>query len=223
MKPFIALISLLVICTMMACNTTRVVKPLKAKEVMVGVDAGGPIFKFAGTSIPVPFSSVSVAYGLDSMVTLHAGANITSALFGNVHLDLGAVASLYRSQKPFLPSISGGVSTQLITNVLDGGFRVFPVLDVNMYWQYAPKHQHYLYLNYGAWFNFFKRPHNQPLQQVYFPRIALGHTFENAKMRYTLEVDYSAIGVKNGGVPLVFKGIDGHGALGVHVGVARKF
>ena len=222
MKQLVAYGLLLALCALTACNTTRVVKPLQAKEVMVGLDAGGSIFDFQGTNIPVPFSSLSVAYGLDSIVTLHGGANITSAIFGNVHVDLGAVARIYRSKHRAVPNISGGLSAQMITNVMDGGFRLFPVADVNLYWQYWPKRQHYAYINWSSWFNLWERV--QPsAQQVYFPRVAVGHTFENAKMRYTFEVAYSALGVSNQGVPVEFQGIGGYGAFGVHLGVARKF
>lgn len=223
MKQLALFCLLVVLCAATACNTTRVVKPLQPKEVMVGLDAGGLIFDFSGTNIPAPFSSLSAAYGLDSTFTLHAGANITSAMFGNIHLDLGAVASLYRSQHPAVPNISAGLSTQVITNVIDGGFRMFPIADVNLYWHYWPQKQHYFYINWASWFNFWNRAHNEPVQQVYFPRFMLGHTFENAKMRYTIEAGYSAPGVSNQGVPVAFQGINGYGAWGVHLGVARKF
>lgn len=223
MKQFIGYGFLIVLLGTTACHSTRVVKPLQPKEVMVGLDAGGPFFEFAGASIPAPFSSLLVAYGLDSTFTLLGGANITSAIFGNIQIDLGAVASLYRSKHPVVPNISAGLSVQTITSVFDGSFRLLPVADVNLYWHYWPKKQHYIYLNWGSWFNLWDRVYNHPPAQVYFPKLGLGHTFENAKMRYTAEVSYSAMGINNRGVPVLFSGIGGYGVWGAHIGVARKF
>jgi hypothetical protein len=51
----------------------------------------------------------------------------------------------------------------------------------------------------------------------------LGHTFENKKMRYTIEGKYITPGLANGGTPVKFNGIDGHGAWGVYLSIFRKF
>lgn len=52
MKQFIGYGLLLVLLASTACNSTRVVKPLQPKEVMVALDAGGPFFEFAGSAFP---------------------------------------------------------------------------------------------------------------------------------------------------------------------------
>lgn len=223
MKQFIGYGLLLVLLASTACNSTRVVKPLQPKEVMVALDAGGPFFEFAGSSIPAPFSSLSVAYGLDSTFTLFGGANITTAIFGSVQIDLGAIASLYRSKHPAIPNISAGLSVQTVTSTFDGSFRLLPVADVNLYWHYWAQKQHYIYLNWGSWFNLWDRAYNQSPEYVYFPKLGLGHTFENAKMRYTVEASYSAWGIPNRGVPVLFSGTGGYGVWTAHIGIARKF
>ena len=223
MKYCIPLLFVVYLLGTTACNTTRIVKPLAKKEVAVGIDVGGPIIDLFDTKIPVPFSSITAAYGIDSTLTAFAGVHITSAVFGTIHWDLGVVGEIIHPQKGYIPGLSIGPSVQMMTDVFQGNFRLYPVVDVNLYWQYLPKHQHYFYLNWGSWFDFWQRAHGQPNTKIYYPSFSLGHTFENKKMRYTLEAKYMAPGEQSGGTPVVFNGVAGQGAWGVYISIFRKF
>lgn len=206
-----------------SCNSTRIVRPLAKKEVAVGIDFGGPIIDFKSLKIPVPFSSVTAAYGIDSTFTAFGSVYITSAIFGTVHWDMGVVKEILKPQKGYIPGLSVGLNTQMMVDVFKGNFRVYPILDVNLYWQYLPKHRHYFYLNWGSWFDFWDRAHGQVNTNIYYPSVALGHTFENKKMRYTLEVKMIAPNIGNGGTPLKFNGTEGQGSWGAYISIYRKF
>lgn len=219
----LGLLALAYLCTFTACSTTRVVKPLKAKEVMVGVDFGGPLIGFGGGTIPIPFSSLSGAYGIDSNLTAYGGLHLTAAMFGTIQMDLGAVYRVYQSKKQYIPSVSAGVGSHLLLDVFEGDFRAYPLVDVNLYWQYLKSRNNYIYFNWSSWFDFFNRANNQPNANAYRPSFGLGHTFENAKMRYTIEAKYMLPGEDSGGSPVNYRGIGGKGGIGVYLGVSRKF
>ena len=178
---------------------------------------------FAGATIPLPFSSVVGAYGIDSNLTAFSALHLTALGYGTVQLELGAVYRVYQSKKQYLPSVSAGLSTQLLLATTDGAFRAYPVVDVNLYWQYLKSRNNYAYINWSSWFDFWNKAHGQPNDNMYLPSFGVGHTFENAKMRYTIEGKYMLPGQDNGGTPVDYRGIDGKGSFGVYIGISRKF
>lgn len=222
-KLFLFVLVLGYLGTFTACSTTRIVKPLEAKEVMLGLDFGGPLIDFAKTTIPLPFSSVVGAYGINSNFTTFGAFHITSALMGTAQVDLGAIYRVYSSKKQYIPSISTGLSTHLLLDGFKGAFRVYPVADVNLYWQYLKSGNNYIYLNWSSWFDCWNRADGQPNKKSYRPSFSLGHTFENTKMRYTIEFKYMLPGEESGGTPVLYKGIGGKGGIGIYLGVSRKF
>lgn len=219
-------IPILLVCYlwgMTACNSTRIVKPLDKKEWAIGLDAGGPIIDFSSAKIPVPFSAINLGYGVDSTCTIFGSAYLTSAVFGTIQWDLGVLAEIVRPNKGYIPGFSIGTSSQMMVDVFKGNFRLYPVVDLNLYWQYLPKFEHYFYVNWGSWFDFWQRAHGQVNTNIYHPSFSLGHTFENKKMRYTIEGKYIAPTISNMGTPLQFNGIDGKGSWGLYISIHRKF
>lgn len=219
----LGLMALVYLCTFTACSTTRIVKPLQAKEVMVSADFGGPLIGFSGATIPIPFSSITGAYGIDSNLTVFTGIHTTAALFGVIQMDLGAIYRVYQSKKQYIPSISTALSTHLLLDVHKANFKAYPVVDVNLYWQYLKSGNNYIYLNWSSWFDFWERANGEPNAKPYRPSFGLGHTFENAKMRYTIEAKYMLPGERSGFSPVEYVGINGRGGVGVYIGVSRKF
>ena len=214
---------LLYLFALSACNTTRIVKPLAQKEIAVGLDFGGPIIDFQALKIPVPFTTITGAYGIDSSLTVYGALHLTSAVFGTIQWDIGVLKGLLKPQKGYVPGISIGASTQMMVDVFEGNFRLYPVVDVNFYWKYLKKKEHYFYFNYGSWFDFWQKAHQQPNVKVYYPSFSVGHTFENKKMRYTIEAKYMDPGSSNLGNPVHFNGIGGQGSWGAYISIFRKF
>ncbi len=212
-----------VLLSLTACNTTRFVKPLAKKQVAVGVDFGGPLIDFVGAKIPVPFSSITTGYGIDSTLTAFAGFHTTAIAFGTVQLDLGVVKELYRSRKAYIPSISVAPVVNMMLDGFDGNFRAYPQVDVNFYWQYWKDKPHYFYVSVNSWFDFYPKVYTTLPTNIYQPAFALGHTFENKKMRYTLEAKYMGVNENSGGSPVVYNGIGGKGSFGVYLSIFRKF
>lgn len=219
----LGVLALAYLFTFSACSTTRVVKPLKAKELMISADFGGPLIAFGGGTIPIPFTSIMGAYGIDSNLTVYGGLHPTAAAYGTLQMDLGAVYKLYQSPKQYLPCISTGVGTQLLLDVHEATFRAYPVVDVNFYWEYLKSRNNYVYVNWSSFFDFWGRANGQPNAKAYRTYFGLGHTFENAKMRYTVEAKYLLPWEDSGGTPVEYRGINGKGGIGVYIGISRKF
>ncbi|MCH2044624.1 MAG: hypothetical protein MK212_10950 [Saprospiraceae bacterium] len=205
-----------------ACSTTRIVKPLAKKELAIGLDFGGPLFGFAGTTIPVPLSSLSAAYGVDSMLTTFGALHLTDAAFGLIHLEGGVVRDLYKA-KPNIPKVSAGGTAHFMLDTWQGNFRFYPQIDLNCYWTYGKKRMNYVYFTLTNWFDFFPLAHNQPNRKFYTPNLALGHTFANKHMRYTLEMKYLTPGSPNSDLIPSYRGIGGRGAVGIYMGVSYRF
>ena len=91
-----------------ACSASRFVKPLNKKQHAANLSFGGPLIKFGTATIPIPFLTANYGYGIDSTLTGFASFNITSALYGNFQLELGATKQ-WLKQKKYLPALAFAV------------------------------------------------------------------------------------------------------------------
>jgi hypothetical protein len=206
-----------------SCSTTRIVKPLEAKEIAAGFDLGGPIIDFAGAKIPVPFSSISAAYGIDSMMTVWTGLHTTSMAFGNFQTDIGLLRDIIPA-KGRRPGFSIAPVANVLFNFKAGDFRIYPEIDLNLHWQYSLKRKNFMYLGLSNWFDpWAKKAHNEPNKNFYALNIALGHTFVTNKMRYSLEFRWLAPHISNRNVVVGYNGIAGQGSTAFYFGLMRKF
>lgn len=223
MQKYMSLLGLALILSLFAsCSATRIVKPLKAKEKAIGFDFGGPIIQF-GAPIPMPLTSVSAAYGIDSMTTVFGGLHTTAMLFGNLQMDVGLLRDLLpaKGRRP-------GISVAPIANIMlpfsSGEFRLYPELDINVHWQYSLKRRNFFYFSFASWFDLWaKKAHGVTNTTHYVPSFALGHTFENKKMRYGLEFRLIAPFTNNDNVVVDYIGLGKQGAFGFYFSINRKF
>lgn len=214
---------LVLLIVISSCSATRIVKPLNKNEVAVGFDLGGPIIDFAGTKIPVPFTSLSGAYGIDSVMTVWGGLHLTSMAFGNFQTDIGLLRDIIPA-KGRMPGLSLAPVANLLVNFDNGDFRIYPQLDVNLHWQYSLKKRHFMYLSLSNWIDpWFRKAHNEPNNNFYALNIALGHTFVTNKMRYSLEFRWLAPHASSRNLVVSYNGIGGQGSLAFYFGLMRKF
>ena len=87
-----------------SCAPMRFVRPLEKKQQAAGISIGGQLIRYHSLTVPVPFLVAGYGYGIDSALTGFATLNVTSALFGNAHLNLGVTRQLLR-QKNYFPEI----------------------------------------------------------------------------------------------------------------------
>ncbi len=99
------LIIILFLFFISSCASSRFVKPLDKKRQAVNVSLGGPLIAFKSITIPTPFLTATYGYGIDSTLTGFVALNVTSAIYGNLQMEAGAVKRLIR-QRGHFPAIS---------------------------------------------------------------------------------------------------------------------
>ncbi len=205
-----------------SCAPSRFVKPLEKGQKAINVHLGGPLIGFAGTTIPIPFTSVTGGYGLKENLTVFASIHTTALAFRVFETDIGIVKQLM-AQKGYAPAIT---ITPVINMAFDGweyNFKFWPQIDINAYWHYKQK-RNFFYIGLGNWFELStNKAHNekQLVHWIYNPH--LGHTFVRNKWDYNLEVKYLAPTTERTPNVVDYKGFGSTGAVGVYFSVTRKF
>lgn len=205
-----------------ACTPSRFVKPLEKGQKAVNVHLGGPLIGFAGTTIPVPFTSVTGAYGIKENLTGFASVHTTALAFGVFQTDFGVVKQL-TAQKNYIPAITFTPALNLAFDKWEYNFKWWPQLDINAYWHYKQK-RHFFYVGIGNWFELStKKAHGEKQQTHWIYNPHLGHTFVRDKWNYNLELKYLAPATERMPNVVDFKGFGSTGAAGVFLSVTRKF
>jgi hypothetical protein len=215
--------AIVVISTLFAsCAPSRFVKPLKKNEQAAGFSFGGPMIKFSGLPIPIPFSTLVYGYGLTDNVTGYAGLHTTSLLFGNIQSDLGATLKLFEKAQKAGLSVSPAV--QLAYNFGNQtSFRAWPTVDLNG-WYHLKSRSSYVYAGIETWFELSKvRAHFETQQQHALPDFHAGYTLVGEKWRHQFQVAYYVPGIPVYPGVVDYIGISQKGALGFHYAIFRTF
>ena len=204
------------------CAPSRFVKPLAKKQQAASFSFGGPIIKFAGAPIPIPFTTLAYGYGLTNKITGFGSLHTTSLLFGNLQSDIGATIKLFEKENKF--GISASPALQVAYNVRNQtGLRVWPSVDVNTYFHFNKKPS-YLYAGVNSWFEFSKyKAHEQKQERHAIPNLHLGYTIVKQKWQHQFELSYLGIGISNKPGVAEYIGISDKGALGFYYSLIRKF
>ncbi|MBX7242377.1 MAG: hypothetical protein K1X92_11565 [Bacteroidia bacterium] len=201
-----------------SCAPSRVIRPLQSKEIQAGASLGGPLIDFAGLKIPVPFSSLYCAYGIDDKRTLFGGLHTTALAAGVGQIDIGLTQGIWRKS-------GWGASVSPVLNLMYGykQFRFYPQLDLSLYKEYGEK-RHFGYFSLSNWLvPYGTRAHNVKQPVNFIPNLILGNTFNRTKMNYSIEMRWLAPFQNNERVVTQYNGIGNQGTLGIYFGVARKF
>jgi hypothetical protein len=207
---------------LLACNATRVVKPLEAGEKQMGVSLGGAMIKFVGVPMPLPLTNVYGAYGLNNKTTAFASLHTTALLFGVFQTDIGITQNLLK-QKKYLPGISVSPIANLMFDKWENNFSFYPQLDLNAYWNYGKK-QHLIYTSLNNWYELKNtKAHNETQTTNWLPSIGVGHQWHGNKLNWQLEAKYIAPNQPNKNIVVDYIGMGSKGTFGLYIGVNRKF
>lgn len=219
MKFWFSIIALLILWN---CAPSRYVKPLAKNQSAASFSFGGPLIKFSGAPIPIPFSTLGYGYGITTQVTAYGNLHSTSLLFGNLQLDAGATVQLYKKENKF--GLTASPVLQLAYNVRNKtGFRIWPSADVNTYFHFNQKPS-YLYAGINSWFELSGlKAHNEIQQRRVLPNIQLGYVIVKTKWQHQFECKYLGIGIPNLPGVVDYIGISGKGSLGIYYSLIRKF
>jgi hypothetical protein len=215
-------LSAILLISLSACSPSRFVRPLEKGQTAISADLGGPLVKFAGTTVPIPLSSISVGHGFSSTCTGFAGLHTTAMVYKTVHLDVGFTKQLSEA-RGWRPGFSVSPMLNFMISTRDKAYRFFPQLDVNAFWNYGKKN-HFCYVGIA---NFIEtrglRSYNEMQSANVIPNFHVGNTFNRTKMNYTLEAKYLAPFLSNTDKVVKYASIGEKGAIGVYFSIARKF
>ncbi len=213
---------LFIILAICSCAPTRFVKPLDKGQKAVNLSLGGPLIDYSDLTIPMPFLTATYGYGINNTLTGFGSLNITSALYGNLQLELGATKRLLK-QNGSIPAISVNPVANIIYRNKDA-FKFYPQLDVNAYWDYN-KGRNFFYVGLSNWFELeSKRAFDEDQTHHWLLSPLIGETFVRRKWNYNIEAKVIAPNFSSAKGTVDYKTPFGnHGALGIYFGVTRKF
>lgn len=214
-------IGLLALTMAMACNVTRVVKPLEKSEHSVGAGFGGAGIVYAGAPMPIPNLNVQYAYGLDTGLTLTSGVHITSAAFGVAHADVGLAIRAYENDSSTF-GITIAPAMHTLYEFRESAFRLYPQLDALAWWQYGQK-PHLIYGGMGTWIELHReKAHDAVQQNEVLPWITLGHQLNRGTWNFTTEFRYMGFQHETKYLVADYISPGGRGSLGFFLGISKS-
>ncbi len=210
-----------------SCAPSRLVEPLKMNENSATISVGGPMFKNLGAPIPMPLASISYGRGLTKRISSIASIHVTSAIYKNLHFELGGLIGI-RSYQKYTNKYLPGVSTTLLLNSassLRGGIsKVWPQIDLNAYWKVMAR-EDLLYVGICNWIELQNvRAHGEPQPNAWLVSPQIGYRYGFGRYTANLELKLIAPNIRNDQLAIEYLSATGKtGALGVYLGVSRKF
>jgi hypothetical protein len=200
------------------CTSTRFVKPLNKGQKAVFGNFGGPLIKFSGMPMPIPFANVGLGYGLHNRMSLYSSIDVTSALFGVWHHEIGMSAQVYKFKNELAMSVQPGL--HVFQNLQTwNAFKMYPVMDFTIYKELLQKHLLW-YCNGRFWFNAYQNIENQ---NAITSGIHIGIQKYTIRWGHQFELGITAPGIPNTPNIVDFIGIQKKGALVVHYALIRFF
>ncbi|MFZ9549483.1 MAG: hypothetical protein EBQ77_09195 [Sphingobacteriia bacterium] len=200
------------------CTSTRFVKPLNKGQKAVFGNFGGPLIEFSGLPMPIPFATVGFGYGLHNRISIYNSVDVTSALFGVWHHEIGMSAHVYKFKNELAISVQPGL--HLFQNLQTfNAFRMYPVMDFTIYKEYIQKH-FILYCNGRFWMNAYRELQNQ---NTLTSGIHFGIQKNTTSWAHQFELGITAPGIPNTPNVVDFIGIQKKGALVIHYALIRFF
>ena len=218
----IKLLFIFSLCLIFSCAPTRFIKPLAKNQHAANLSLGGALIKFGTATVPIPFLTANYGYGIDSTLTGFASFNITSALYGNFQMELGATKQILKQNK-YIPAVGITPVANFIYKNTEA-HKLYPQLALNAFWEYG-KHKNFVYIGVDNWFELAKKREYDIKQQnhwIFMPMI--GHSFARKKWNLNIEAKVIAPNLSNEKLVVDYvTPFKTHGAFGIYLGYTRKF
>lgn len=212
----------LVVVLLQGCSASRVVEPLAKDEQQLILAAGGPLFFYDETLLPMPLTSVAWAKGLSDETTLFTGLHTTALLYGVVQSDIGVVNGL-RKPAGSSPGVSITPTLNLMIDTWEGHGKLYPAFDLNAYWK-PNGGKDLFYLGMNNWFELAgTRAHGEQQPQQWIPSLHSGYTHQGEVWKYTLELKHLAPNHDNRQVTVNYLRPTTQGAWGLYFSMARSW
>lgn len=204
-----------------ACSSIRQVTPLEPGESAVTLSLGGPITEIAeDTYIPLPLLGVGYNRGITDNIGVETGVNVTSALFGLLHLDAGLNWFLIKHSR-VIPGVTITPKISFMSDFREGGTRFYPAVTPIFYWNPG---MHIAYLGVENWFETARdRSDGNPQSHHWLAVPCIGYGISWKKWQFQIEGRGYTPNLKNTGRATKNIGFGEYGIIGIFLGVNRSF
>jgi hypothetical protein len=109
---------------------------------------GGPLVEVGGAPLAAPILDVGAGYGASDRWDVYARADITAAVYGDLHLEPGAAFHPVVREAGPVPTVTLAGSVHFLTDLHD--VRVGPQLSALAAWRVGALHRHLVYAGADA-------------------------------------------------------------------------
>jgi hypothetical protein len=184
---------------------------------------GGPITEVGEPYIPIPMISLGYNLGIiDTLLNFESGINITSALYGVLHLDLGVNYRPFNSNK-WRPGLMVTPKIFIMTDFQPETFRIWPDLSITGFWEI--KKYWYIYTGLESFFEFSKtRSDGNKQEHHWIIAPYLGFNLGKEKWQFQIEYQIYTINLNNElSRSMENLGYGDYGVHGIFLGVNYTF
>ncbi|MBT8326299.1 MAG: hypothetical protein KJP21_01165 [Bacteroidia bacterium] len=209
-----------------ACTSQKIVQPLEDGENQLSGNIGGPLIGFAGTTIPIPLTSINYARGITDSLTFHTGIQTTSLIYKTLQLDAGVTYGFF-IPNGWIPGLSASGSLNYLNDFRAPNFKIYPQIDLNAYWEYGELH--FMYFGVTNWIELSNiRAHDEDQTKRILTGIQFGNTFSTPQnWNFTIESKWLAPTRNSKNLTIDYKtySINNQpkGAVGIYLGIAKRF
>jgi hypothetical protein len=126
-----------------ACASTHIVRPLGKGRSAAHLSLGGPLIKLGAAVFPTPIIELGGAHGVRDDVEVFLHANVTAAVFGDLHLEPGVAYHPIVRDHGGVPTVTVAGSLHFLTDFRTSA-RALPQLSAATAWALGHK-RHLVY------------------------------------------------------------------------------
>jgi hypothetical protein len=131
-----------------ACATSHYARPLGRGNAVAQASVGGPLDSLSGTPLAVPILELGAGYGVTDRWDVFARADMTSAAYGDLHLEPGAAFHAVVREGGPVPTVTLAGSVHLMTDF--EAARLGPQLSAIAAWRVGASRRHLVYVGADA-------------------------------------------------------------------------
>ena len=131
-----------------ACATTHLARPLGRGNGVGQVSLGGPLVEVSEKPIAAPVLVLGGGYGVSDRAEAYGRADVTAAIYGDLHLEAGAAIHPLVRESGGVPTVTLAGSVHVLTDF--GDLRVGPQVTAVAAWRVGALHRHLVYAGADA-------------------------------------------------------------------------
>jgi hypothetical protein len=131
-----------------SCATSHFARPLGRGNAVGQASLGGPMVEVSGTPVAAPILAVGGGYGVAERWDVYARADVTAAVYGNLHVEPGAAFHPIVREAGAVPTVTLAGSVHVLTDFDD--VRVGPQVSGLAAWRVGASRRHLVYVGADA-------------------------------------------------------------------------